>query len=634
MEKLILRNPSNSEFESVDGIRNYLCRQRGSQPVPIAKWWNDRLHDSNPESSQKEWINETFLYLSAFAERCRIEEHTPRVGNMFDYDKETLELLRQRERFVARFGDLGERTMKRLDNKVIRNPYRDAFKSNQHLIDDSEVFVTYPRLSQVDSKATSEAVSYLVEFARRERDLRQGSQNRILNPWKNKGKGKGPSTQRNSTVSDHQGSSIPAMAAGNLDHDGQMLLERLAADVSLNPFSEHFDNPSTFCDYLRSPGPQISDLTEIVDQATTENIGQYITSLAADQRNVQDPQTIANLVEGEDTENMLSPVRSISVMDLINHIDTVSKQHGLDTPEYVQEETAVSQSSEFHADSTDREMENFARSFSSKNRGRAATGFLQELEEYTAKDSFDSAQFRVGQTADILSQNWPYFKTLKRKRAAFAENVERYAEWLAEKGTRASRRNTAYQNYTESLPSSSDNERWKRELIEWNQFQLDFRDRWKGFGEKGRQQLERLTIFIDSSGLKDKTSWLEYTTKEGIRSILTQPRWRAFLELEKTDTSRAERLLEFGVWYTNERISGKERENLILKQPVLEHEMREYKRLNGVKASENHTVDHSESSLGNLHEQSDDEGEDFGEAEMRSHRLMLFGLSAVPSTSY
>nr|XP_018264442.1 uncharacterized protein I303_02609 [Kwoniella dejecticola CBS 10117]OBR86600.1 hypothetical protein I303_02609 [Kwoniella dejecticola CBS 10117] len=643
LEKIICEKAFESDFASVDSIQKYLCRQKGNDPVRMSQWWSGKWMTRTRTPLRNRWSLGLFITSRLLLKDVDMNRRS-----------KTEQLLRQRENFIMAFGDRGERTMQIVEQKAMRDPYRKAFSTSQDLKDDPEVFKAYARYSRMSEAACSEGLAYMLEFARRERDLRKGSKIRLSTLPHGTARETAQHVAGAPVQSAQQASILSNVQPDQLGTSGETLVQNLTAAVSLNPFSMRFHDQPSVMDYLKSPAPQLQRLTREMPDAIATGISQYVARLAADQRNVQNTSTFIAAIGSEagahadhggyldiNTDHSVSnrgyslprenepPGRRVNIDS-----PTTGQQRVLGSPIAASTSRSVDMSSFRQSEKVDLKMEHFAKTYTSNaNIGRTGMEFLMKLGRRVEDEEFNESDYTEREAVKtMLAQNeWSYFeKTIKQKRPDLAEQVIDYVHWLTQKRSRESHRAAAYKAYADSLPQLSDRDS-KRELVRWNRFQLKFRHKQDGFGEKGRRQIERLTNFIAKSGSSDagtKSNWLSYTTQDGIRSILAEDRHSCFTEGDP----RADELLDFGVWYTNELISGKNPRDLTLDSHVVEYLEREYGSANSLDPSRHRGDVTSGSDADEMDQPDSDEDESFDEAEMRNHRLMLFGFSAIPST--
>ncbi|KAK6906998.1 hypothetical protein I203_100987 [Kwoniella mangroviensis CBS 8507] len=657
IERQIVIQPTAEQFSSAGNISEYLRKQKGTDPVPIAKWWRDN-HEVEDERSRAV-IQGSFDYLSKYAEYCRSNDQASKEPNSHMWHSETMRLLGSRENFLASFGEAGHRFMNQVESAIVLKPNHRSFKRLNHLIQDPKYSEIYESFRSKNPELASEGVRYLIDYADRERRSRDSAKlSAKLSKWKK------PRMNDDSTVDSNSNSneldlgitSIPE----NLGHAGEELFQRLTADASINPFSDQFRDQDTLRGFLSRPVPEEMSYVQDVDPNVTTQIQGYISDFARGQRDIQG-QMIRGLSMLSEQESGQPPTDGLGLTSPqvafgqgIAGLGSAGMSSKSRDTEHVPETISELEREPSVHDQEER-VKSFEEEFGSNHTGMGRYGreYLERLQKYMGSDKFQANKFTDKDTVigNFFSlAKWSnYYKVVNEKKPEFTEQLVDYTLELAQKRIQSDQaRNDTLLADLQSSSKEQDEDNFSADLLKWSKFQADYRDTKTGLGDKGAEQLRVLRNYIIRSG----SDRVKYTTEEGVRSILTQPRWHAYPKLEKTDPERAKQLLEFGSWYSRQLISDREAKSLTLS--VKDIEMMESRLANqpdsqggtssgrkrqrqatpssesasstGHQMTERRTPDRASQSNFSESQRVADGLHKFDEEQMRIHRLTLFGL--------
>ncbi|WVQ62927.1 uncharacterized protein L199_001076 [Kwoniella botswanensis] len=657
IERQIVIQPRAEQFSSAGNISDYLRKQNGTDPVPIAKWWRDNYE--NDDERSRDVIQGSFDYLSKYAEYCRSNDQVSKELNSHIWHSETMRLLGSREKFVASFGAAGHRFMNQVESAIVLKPNDRSFRKVDHLTQNPSYSEMYESFRSRNPELALEGAKYLIDFADRERRSRDSARLWAkLSKWKKPRMDDKPAVDRDSNANevDFGINSIPE----NLGHAGEELFQQLTADVSINPFSDQFRDQDTLRGFLSRPVPEEMSYVQEVDPNVTAQIQGYISALARGQRDIQG-QMIRGLSMMSEQGTGQHPTDSLGLTSPqiafgqgiagLRSGEMSSKSRGTEpVPEIIPE---LEREPPVH--DQEEHVKSFEEEFGSNHTGMGRYGreYLERLQKYMESDKFQANKFTDKDTVigNFFSlAKWSnYYKVVKDKKPEFTGQLVDYTFELAQKRIqRDQARNDTLLADLQSSSKEQDEDNFSADLLKWSKFQADYRDTKTGLGDKGAEQLRVLRNYIIKSG----SDRVKYTTEEGVRSILTQPRWHAYPKLEKTDPERAKQLLKFGSWFSRQLISGREAKSLTLS--VKDIEMMEARLANqpdsrggtssdrkrqrettpssesasspGHRVTERKTPDR-DSQSGFSESQSVADGlHRFDEEQMRIHRLTLFGL--------
>ncbi|WWC98959.1 hypothetical protein V866_005853 [Kwoniella sp. B9012] len=639
IERQIVIQPTADQFSSAGNISEYLRKQKGTDPVPIAKWWRDNYE--NEDERSREVIQGSFDYLSKYAEYCRSNDQVSKELDSHMWHSETMRLLGSRENFLASFGAAGHRFMNQVENAIVLKPNDRSFRKVDHLIQNPSYSEMYESFRSRNPELALEGAKYLIDFADRERRSRDSAKlSAKLSKWKKPRMDDEPSVDPNSNANqvDLGITSIPE----NLGDAGEALFQRLTADASINPFSDQFRDQDTLRGFLSRPVPEELSYVQDVDPNVTAQIQEYISAFARGQRDIQG-QMIRDLSMMSEQETGQHPTDSLGLTSPqiafgqgfagLGSGEMSSKSRGTepvpDTIPELEREPSVHDQEE--------PVKSFEKEFGSNHTGMGRYGreYLERLQKYMQSDKFQADKFTdkdtiIGKFFSLAK--WSnYYKVVKDKKPDFTGQLVDYTFELAQKRIQSDQaRNDTLLADLQSSSKEQDEDNFSADLLKWSKFQADYRDTKTGLGDKGAEQLRVLRNYI----IKSESDRVKYTTEEGVKSILTQPRWHAYPKLEKTDPERAKQLLKFGSWFTRQLISGREAKSLTLS--VKDIEMMETRLANNLILEEVHQVFESVKEKLRLQAkvQSDFSASQsvalglhkFDEEQMRIHRLTLFGL--------
>ncbi|WVW79830.1 hypothetical protein I302_101800 [Kwoniella bestiolae CBS 10118] len=124
-----------------------------------------------------------------------------------------------------------------------------------------------------------------------------------------------------------------------------------------------------------------------------------------------------------------------------------------------------------------------------------------------------------------------------------------------------------------SLVRQQTREQFEEERLEWSTFRADFID---FHGSRGACQIRDL----ESDMFSTKTDLSKYTTEEGVRRMITQPRHVAYKRLETLRPEQARDFLGYGVYLATQLKTGRLKSELILNKQDLAYKAAEQKALN------------------------------------------------------
>ncbi|WWC98964.1 hypothetical protein V866_005858 [Kwoniella sp. B9012] len=571
MENKIKAEPNAEAFSSLENVKNHLSTQKGKDPVKIAQWWRDHQEDIDPDKAKQ--IHEAYRYLYHFGKQCRSTMDSDNEINRSNNEQEMRRMLDQWENFRSTFGTRGADTLMRAEEHILLAPYSRAFDSVQTLIDDPDTFTKYRWYNRHNPEVTQEGLEYLIDFAHKERQLRDRSKRlKAISKWK-----KPKLSSFELTVSEQQSQSQAD------------LVQVLTAEASINPFQEQFQNSEHLRGYLAQPAPEAVSAVRNFDTDTTQQIVEMLAAFAEDQRNIQmqvqealpvpvNHSTLTDTTEedrasflnafgrggaqtlrwlhseiSEDPHNsMFSDIENPELTKRFQKYLTKNKEGAELGMRYVVKSaraardhsgpTAVeagtaNQDGSDPVTAEESQMSQFAKLLDSDSvgMGHSGTDFIRKIKKHVGGDQFQMRDFKDKDAVSrfLTSGKRTYLTRVREQKPELSERVVDFVYRLGQKRIRA-------ESAQYTLPDQSEEE-FQSELLKWSHFQLRFEASHNTFAN-GRRQLERLRSNTERFGGSSHS----HVTKDDIKTILTQPKWTGYTTLVDHNPTLADELLQYG----------------------------------------------------------------------------------------